>query len=124
MYTITRIARFTQDSQGNPLTTKDGRNYERVRIQVAEKPDIWISGFGNSQTKTWDVGSKVDIEITQNGEYWNFKTPNKSDQLAGELASIKTRLAVIEGKLGIALPGKEDTETQMKEEIPPEDIPF
>ena len=33
---------------------------------------VWIGGFGNATTKSWVKGQTVELEVTKNGEYYNF----------------------------------------------------
>ena len=75
--TITKIYRSTQDKNGKPLTTKDGRNYERVSIKTREHGEKWISGFGNAGNANWREGDTVEVFIEEKGEYLNFKQPDK-----------------------------------------------
>lgn len=41
--------------------------------------EVWLSGFGNKTTESWQDGQEVDLEVFQeeyNGEVrWKFKTP-------------------------------------------------
>ena len=74
MHTLTKIARYKTNKAGEPLINKLGKPYESVRIQVQEKPGVDLSGFGNEITDTWKGGDQVNIEITEKGEYMNFKT--------------------------------------------------
>lgn len=106
---ITNLKRFTQDKDGNPLKTKDGRPYTRLNIQVKSRGDKWISGFGNSRNQNWQSGEEVDIEIKENGQYLNFEMPkpviagaglseSQANQLTAiqmDMSQVKTALASI-----------------------------
>jgi len=46
-------------------------------IKTKEHGDKWIGGFEDDTNKNWKIGDKVEIEITENGEYTNFKIPKK-----------------------------------------------
>ena len=35
-------------------TSKAGKKYTTCSIKTKEKPDLWINGFGNAQTKEWE----------------------------------------------------------------------
>lgn len=87
-YTLTRIYRTTVDKNHNPLRTKNGQPYERVSIQTVEHPNAWISGFGSSETNNWKEGDTVGLEVTKNGEYYNWKLPNKEDEISLKLNKI------------------------------------
>lgn len=77
--TITKINRTTTDKKGDALKTKDGRPYTRISLKTDQHEDKWLSGFENADTKSWKQGDSVEIEVTQNGEYLNFKTPKKGE---------------------------------------------
>lgn len=74
---ITKIARFTTKKDGSPLVNKNGKPYTSVRIQTQEHGDKWLSGFENAEVKNWAEGATVDVEVTQNGDYFNFSIPKK-----------------------------------------------
>lgn len=100
---ITKISRFVNDKNGKQLVSKDGKPYERVNICTDKHGDKWLSGFGSSATKTWAVGDVVEIEVIQNGEYINFKTPkievinsNKTKELEVRILSLEERVSALE----------------------------
>lgn len=97
METITKIYRSFKDKEGNKLVTKDGREYERVSIKTNEHGDKWISGFGSFGNKNWKEGDTVDIEVEQKGKYWNFKMPNKVDNLFKLYKALEQRVSALEG---------------------------
>ena len=58
-YNLKRIVR-------NQKTSKAGKPYESVGIQVAEFGDTWINGFGNKENAHWKEGDKITILIKDN----------------------------------------------------------
>ena len=68
--------------------TKTGSkgDFESVGILIDNKQgeETWINGFGSAQTKSWNKGDRVAVNIFQKGEYWNF-TPVSSDALLVEI---------------------------------------
>ncbi len=48
-----------------------------MRIKTVEHGDKLISGFGNEVNANWKPGDKVDIIVTQRGEYLNFEMPRR-----------------------------------------------
>lgn len=100
-YTIVKISRFTQDKDGNQLKTKDGREYTRVRIQVAEYGESWISGFGSQNNSSWKEGDTVKLAIEKKGDYLNFQEPKKDDVANQKLELILTKLGKIELAISI-----------------------
>lgn len=88
---LTSIKRFSEDKEGNPLKTKDGRPYTRLLIRTKEHGERGISGFDNIQTQNWKEGDEVEIEVEPKGEYLNFKLPNKQDLVSKQLEEINNR---------------------------------
>lgn len=102
--TLTRISRFSKDKEGNPLKTKQGKPYTRVIIQTEEheKP---LSGFETDVTKAWTEGSTAEIEVKQNGEYWNFSLPKKETVQTEDMKAIKEDVEKILLRLGRMMNG-------------------
>src|SRR3990167_9827503 len=90
--TLTSIQRYDKDKEGNPLKTKDGRNYIRLVIRCKEYGDKMLSGFDSIQTQGWREGDTIEAEVEQKGEYLNFKLPNKQDLIGKSLEEINGRL--------------------------------
>lgn len=91
-YKLTKITRYTTDKNGQPLKTRDGRDYTRVNIQVAEHGQKWVSGFGSKENANWKEGDTVEITIEQKGEYLNFSEPKKQDVVNEKLEQILNKL--------------------------------
>jgi len=71
--TITKISRKTREGKNGP--------YNTTGIQTNTHGTEWLGGFENQINKEWKAGDVVDIEVTQNGQYLNYKpigTVNKS----------------------------------------------
>lgn len=86
--------------------SKNGKAFVSCRLQVFsvnQGKDVWLSGFGDTMTETWAVGDTVDIEIVQNGEYFNWQknenTKASPDRKLLLLQRIESKLDVIIGKL-------------------------
>ena len=93
---LTKVARFTTDKNNEPLKTKDGRNYTRIRIQTNEHIDQWLSGFENPETENWREGDTVEIDVKQVGVYLNFSTPKKADVLEARVTELEKRVTALE----------------------------
>ena len=124
--TLTSITRYDKDKEGNPLKTKDGRNYTRLVIKCKEYGDKMLSGFDSIQTQSWREGDTVECEVEQKGEYLNFKLPNKQDLVSKQLEQILNNQATI--KLMLVKIGQAVV-PQPKEEVPypegePEEVKF
>jgi len=87
--TLVKVSSQQRQSQ------KNGKQYESVGILTKEYGDKWINGFGNSRTKNWKKDDVVEIEITQNGEYLNFKTPSEHDEIMDALRTVYAEIIEI-----------------------------
>lgn len=103
---LTKVARSTTKKDGSALLTKDGRPYTRLSIKTQQHGDKWLSGFDNPQTKSWEEGQEVEIEVTENGEYLNFSVPKREDkvdqkleQILNKLTGIGIAIEIIKGRL-------------------------
>jgi hypothetical protein len=71
MQATVRIKRMTSKD----VQTKKGMMKNLSMLVVTGKgEEMWIGGWPNAITKTWKEGDTVDLEVEQNGKYWNFKT--------------------------------------------------
>ena len=91
-FKINKITRYTKDKQGVQLKTKDGRDYTRVNLQVAQHGQKWISGFGSNTNVNWKEGDEVELIVKENGEYLNFSEPKKIDAVDEKLEKILNKL--------------------------------
>jgi hypothetical protein len=94
--TINKVMRYTEDKNGNPLRTKDGKPYTSLRMQVAEYPDKWMSGFDGKSTATWKEGDVVEVFVEQKGEYLNFKVPNATSVATEKIGDLEARVVALE----------------------------
>lgn len=69
------------------ITTKRGPAIS-ISIKTDAHGDKWLSSFGDDVNKGWNDGDVVEIDITENGEYLNFKAvktiskaPTKEDRI-------------------------------------------
>lgn len=121
------VTRYANDKDGNPLKTKDGRLYTRLVIG-AEGYEKTLSGFDGKETKDWAVGSEVEVEVEQKGDYLNFRVPKKDDKTTELIETIKFSLSSLHQKIdeiGRAVT-KRPTEAvpYPEENIKLEDMPF
>jgi hypothetical protein len=95
-YTITALTRKTTKKDGTPLITKDGRPYAMLSIKTQEHGDKWLSGFENSISKNWTVGTTAEFNVVPNGEYLNFEIPKPEDALKAAIEALTRRVEVLE----------------------------
>jgi hypothetical protein len=64
-----------KDRNGNAyVSKKTGKPYEKCTIKDEKG---YIYGFGSAATREWKIGDEVEIEVTQNGQWRNFRLPPK-----------------------------------------------
>jgi hypothetical protein len=118
--TIVRVNRTTTDKNGNPLiwaAKKPGDKetpYTRVSLITKEYGDKkWIGGAVATAeprgTDKWKEGDSVEVEISVNGDFTNFKLPTKSAQgeekikmLEGRVWQLETEMAQVQRSLTAA----------------------
>ena|SRR3990167_6499118 len=96
---ITQLYRSFNKKDGTPLVNKKGNPYERVSIKTDQHGEVWIGGFGDSANKEWKIGDTIDVEIAQNGVYWNFKEPNQTDVLKATIENLKAEIKLLHERL-------------------------
>lgn len=75
--TISRLSFIEKDKDGNPLKTKTGKPYSRCLLDSTDGRKM--SGFANATNRNWRAGDEVEIDVEQNGQYWNFKMPERKE---------------------------------------------
>lgn len=96
--TLTKVYRTTKSKDGKPLTTKQGKAYERVSIKTQEHGDKWLSGFGASWNEGWNEGDTINVNVEQAGQYLNFSKVDPMEDIEARLARLET--AVFSDKSG------------------------
>jgi hypothetical protein len=107
--TIGRVSFIEQDKDGNPLKTRNGKPYTRCLLDTTDGRKM--SGFANPENRNWRVADVVEIDVEQNGQYWNFKMPEKKAAASldqGQLDRIEKMLGDIHRHFHLDAP--EDTE--------------
>lgn len=97
--TIKKIYINDKSKDGKPFVTRDGRPYKKIALKTEEYPDKYITGFHNDTTELWKEGDKVSILIEENGQYLNFKLPNKTDELEGRVKVLEGQVKVLQALL-------------------------
>lgn len=94
---------------------KSGKSFISCSIKTFSQnlgKGVWLKGFGDAMTETWSAGDTVDIDIEQNGEYFNWKanenTKASPDKKLEILKRIDLKLDVILGKLGTRTQAEND----------------
>jgi len=115
----------------NQVGKTSGKPFISCRLQVfsqQQNKDIWLSGFGDAMTETWSAGDTVDVDIVQNGEYYNWQkndnTKASPDKKLALLLEINAKLDRLLGNKPVTQEIK-DFAKEMNGEIDPTDnLPF
>ena len=107
-------------------TSKAGKPFTSCRLTTySEKQgkDISLSGFGDSKTQTWKAGDTVDIEVTANGEYWNFaqnaNTQASPDPILALLKEMNSKLDFLIAKDSTSVKNQVEAQGLSNEPIDP-----
>src|ERR1041385_2426123 len=107
------------------IQTKYGKK-EKTNLQVLTEKGktLWVGGFSNAITQLWKEGDDLDLEVEQNGKYWNFKTPSMDQLILEHLDKILKLLSNgTNYRSSIMATGQFPIkEPPMEEEIEPEEI--
>lgn len=87
-------------------TSKNGNEYEKVDIY---SDGVKYSAFDfDGQTKGWQEGQQINVEVKKNGQYLNIELPKSARRdadntdkylaIMGDIKAIKARLDKLEGK--------------------------
>lgn len=75
----------THISQIVKIEDVEGKFGPQKKISFKDENDRMISGWipaKDYDAKVWAVGRSPELEIVQNGKWWNFKLPSKKAQVA------------------------------------------
>ena len=87
-------------------TSKAGKEYGYINITTDKHNNTILSGYTNKDNEGWQVGTEVDIDIKQNGQYMNFiiagvkKTVSREelDALKADIQKLKEEIAPLSMK--------------------------
>ena len=84
--------------------TPDEKEIDKVSIKIAEPVTIeegvsvpidkWVSTFKTNGTESFEQGQEVKVDITQNGDFFNFSVPDMSGE---RLTDLEKRVDALEG---------------------------
>ena len=98
--TLTYVSNEEKVSQNNKKYTACSIRCAEFKNPEDPTKEVWINGFGNSETKTWNTGDTVDVEIYdeeyQGKTYKKFKTLDKTDVVIEKMNQLNERLVKVE----------------------------
>jgi len=106
-------------------TSKGGKSYKSVGIQIAELPNTWINGFGDATTDGWNIGDVVNIDVVDkeyNGKiYKNFSVPKAKPVTREEFDALKAQVDQLLGNRRVPnIPPQPEYQPPLTNE----DVPF
>lgn len=82
-----------------PKVSKAGKPYTSCSIKTVEHGEEWLNGFGNAQTKSWNPGDEVEVDVYEEEymgkTYTKFKTLTAEDRVAELATQLKTICDVV-----------------------------
>lgn len=100
--TITAVALRKTKKDGTPYTfksKKDGGVYPRTLVSIKDDQDNWYMGWSykdGSAAETVQKGQTLELFITEDGEFKNWRFVKDDDKKDAELAELKAKLAALE----------------------------
>lgn len=107
--------------------TPDEKEIDKVAIKITESvmidgvsvpTDKWISTFKTKGTESLEGGQEVKIDITQNGDFFNFSVPDMSGE---RLTELEKRVGILEGCKAKDVTSVQNAPTGTTN---PDDLPF
>ena len=97
---INKIDRYLNDKDGKPLKSQYGKPYQKVRIGTEQHEErlIWGNDY-TGETRNWQLGSEVELVITENQGYLNFRLPKRDDVIDAKLDQILDGIEAIQENL-------------------------
>lgn len=80
---------------GKEYISSKGKPYELCSIKDDKG---YLSGFGNAQTKSFKVGDEIEVEVTMNGDFRNFKIPDQRVSRA-EFNEMKKKVSFLDDEV-------------------------
>lgn len=114
---LAKITHYEKNKDGEPLLTKNNKPY--IRCVIQDNKGRTLSGFGSNQTKKWAEGGEIEVEVTQNGQYLNFRLPPQNvsreefDLLAKKVKFLEDEIGYLHNQID----GKDQKEQGEPEEI-------
>lgn len=136
--TITAVAIRKTKKDGTPYTYAEknkttrvptGKQLPRTLVSIKDDQENWYMGWSykdGSPAETVQKGQTLELFITEDGDFKNWRFIKDEDKKDAELAELKAKLAEFEGKEAPA-PAKESKKKKDTGEVSEEDlkkIPF
>ncbi len=125
---VTKIFKSDKNKLGQPFLDKNGKPFWKVGILTEATGEQWYSSLAfraDDQVMNMKEGSAYTLLIWQDGSFFNFKIPTKTDLLEDRVAALEAKVfsaslgstAGVQGAVSTGIDYPED-------DIDPEDIPF
>lgn len=100
-----------------PRTSASGKPYVSLSLKTKEYGDSYLSGFGNKENESWNVGDVVEVTIKKvekdGKEYINFETLKKEDikeaKVVDMLSQLMTKVGLMSAKIDVIYEKHKDT---------------
>ena len=94
---IEKLYRSETKKDGTPYISKFNKPYEKV--DVIEGSNRYSCFDYNGQTKGWQVGQTIEVEVEENGIYKNIVLPKLGQVNPTQLNNLEARISALEEKV-------------------------
>ena len=108
---IAKIFFNATNKEGQPYLDKKSQPYKVVVI-YEEGTERRMSGFAyeDSEVLGWQAGDEVEIEVTQKGQWLNFRIPKPESELEKRVKKLEEAVGNLEAQvIGISISEKDGT---------------
>jgi hypothetical protein len=105
------------------IETKRGPAQKHSFQLEGKNGPFWASCFASQMTAEWQEGSTQEMDLVQNGQYWNIVTPKPQDEMLVMLKRIEEKIDRLIKTDVASIPPDIDDDPQ-HEEPPDDNIPF
>jgi hypothetical protein len=100
------------------VNTPNGRQPTAWKLGVLNEK-VWYSCFANDWNQGWKEGQTIDVEVKQNGNFWNILPPKKQAQSNDDLDAKLSQLMIEILEIKKLIVGMKDAKCSGPEEEPP-----
>jgi len=102
--TIQNLSFMENKADGTPWLTKNGKKYTRAIITDTGQRNLSIAIWDENMKKNLQdaLGTEIELEVSQKGQYWNASVPKKEDRVADFVIKLAKRVVALEQKLAVS----------------------
>lgn len=121
--TLSKVYKSDKNKDGEPFKAKDGKKFWKVAVKFSEYGEEWFSCLAfreDDKVMQLEEGEMVNVILTENNGFKNFKLPTRIDMLELRLERLERALK----DSSVELPDQTAKEREEMNSIDPDSIPF